>query len=218
MQHFMIPCDFGGRKAPFPIYVGEPKSDAHPLQHQSTWLSSERGGSIPQEVMDSFEKLHKISMDNNVSFEELCVYAMGEALGDDKVPEQGTAPDAPPPPLEEIEAPQQQASPQEIPSQPEHVEPQQPPAPPQSVETPNSGTQAAPLHQAEPAAPSAPAPMQPAATQPPHEAQPVPMPPAPNPAAGVTPHADQHRPQESHQQRVEQNEQTPNDPQRHNQN
>lgn len=81
MQHFMIPCDFGGRKAPFPIYVGEPKSDSHPLHHQSWWLNAERGGSIPQEVMDSFEKLHKIALENNVSFEELCVYAMGEALG-----------------------------------------------------------------------------------------------------------------------------------------
>ena len=97
MQHFMIPCDFGGRKAPFPIYVGEPKPDSHPLQHQSTWLSSERGGSIPQEVMDSFEKLHKIAMENNVSFEELCVYAMGEALGEgDAVPDG----DTPPPPPE----------------------------------------------------------------------------------------------------------------------
>lgn len=79
MQHFMIPCDFGGRKAPFPIYVGEPKPDSHPLHYQAWWLSSERGGTIPQEVMDSFEKLHNIAKENNVSFEELCVYAMGEA-------------------------------------------------------------------------------------------------------------------------------------------
>lgn len=83
MQHFMIPCDFGGRKAPFPIYVGEPKPDAHPLHYQAWWLSSERGGSIPQEVMDSFEKLHTIAKENNVSFEELCVYAMGEATAQD---------------------------------------------------------------------------------------------------------------------------------------
>ena len=80
MQQFMIPCDFGGRKAPFPIYVGEPKVDSHPLHYQAWWLSAERGGSIPQEVMDSFQKLHNIAKENNVSFEELCVYAMGEAL------------------------------------------------------------------------------------------------------------------------------------------
>lgn len=81
-RHFMIPCDFGGRKVPFPLYVGEPKPDNHPLQNQSWWLSSERGGTIPAEVMDSFEKLHKIAKENNVSFEELCVYAMGEAMAE----------------------------------------------------------------------------------------------------------------------------------------
>lgn len=106
MQHFMIPCDFGGRKAPFPIYVGEPKPDSHPLHHQSWWLNSERGGSIPQEVMDSFEKLHKIALENNVSFEELCVYAMGEALGaQNQDGAQNVAP--PPPPPDEPVAPPQ---------------------------------------------------------------------------------------------------------------
>lgn len=53
-----------------------------PLQNQSSWLSSERGGTIPQDVMDSFEKLFKISQENNVSFEELCVYALGNASKD----------------------------------------------------------------------------------------------------------------------------------------
>lgn len=90
--HFMIPCDFGGRKAPFPIYVGEPKPDNHPLHNQSWWLSSERGGTIPQEVMDSFEKLHNIAKENNVSFEELCIYAMGEAMEQKQVEESGGAP------------------------------------------------------------------------------------------------------------------------------
>lgn len=134
MQHFMIPCDFGGRKAPFPIYVGEPKADSHPLHHQSWWLSSERGGSIPQEVMDSFEKLHKIAMENNVSFEELCVYAMGEALGEQQ-PEQaagvGGMPSAPPPPPEEVEpqpAMEQPVTPQ---TQLEQSQVQAPPQPQQ---------------------------------------------------------------------------------------
>jgi hypothetical protein len=120
MQHFMIPCDFGGRKAPFPIYVGEPKTDAHPLHYQSWWLSSERGGSIPQEVMDSFEKLHKIALENNVSFEELCVYAMGEAMGSEQSASTTTEVAPPPPPLEEPEetaALQQQAQPVNQPPQ-----------------------------------------------------------------------------------------------------
>lgn len=81
MKKFTIPCDFAGVKAPFNIYVGEPDPTKHPLQNQAHWLSSERGGNIPPEVMDSFQKLHDISKENGVSFEELCVYALGTASG-----------------------------------------------------------------------------------------------------------------------------------------
>ena len=83
MKRFTIPCDFNGTKSPFHVYVGEPHPQRHPLQHQSWWLSSIRGGTIPQEVMDSFERLHKIALENNVSFEELCVYALGTAASED---------------------------------------------------------------------------------------------------------------------------------------
>lgn len=79
MKRFTIPCDFGGQKAPFHIYVGEPDPSKHPIMNQANWLSSERGGSVPQEVMDSFQKLHDIAKENNVSFEDLCVYALGAA-------------------------------------------------------------------------------------------------------------------------------------------
>lgn len=82
MKRFTIPCDFGGQKHPFHVYIGEPHPQKHPLQNQAAWLSSERGGTIPQDVMDSFEKLFKISQENNVSFEDLCVYALGTAQKD----------------------------------------------------------------------------------------------------------------------------------------
>ena len=84
MRPFMIPCDFGGKKVPFPLYIGEPKPDTHPLHHQAWWLSDARGGTIPPDVMESFEKLHAIAMENNVNFEELCVYAMDEAAKDEE--------------------------------------------------------------------------------------------------------------------------------------
>ena len=83
MKKFTIPCDFNGQKAPFNIYVGEPSAKRHPLHYQSLWLTSERGGNIPPEVMDSFQKLHNIARENGVSFEELCVYALGTATNDD---------------------------------------------------------------------------------------------------------------------------------------
>ncbi len=83
MKRFTVPCDFNGVKHPFHVYVGEPHSQRHPLQHQAWWLSTIRGGTIPQEVMDSFERLHKIALENNVSFEDLCVYAMGTAAAEE---------------------------------------------------------------------------------------------------------------------------------------
>jgi hypothetical protein len=79
MKKFTVPCDFGGQKSPFTIYIGDPEAKHHPLHFQSNWLSKERGGTIPGEVMDSIAKLKEIADQNNVSFEDLCVYALGAA-------------------------------------------------------------------------------------------------------------------------------------------
>jgi hypothetical protein len=79
MKRFTIPCDFGGVKAPFHIYVGKPLPGSHPLRFQAAWLRELRGGTFPPEVMESFQKLMDIAEENQVSFEELCVYALGTA-------------------------------------------------------------------------------------------------------------------------------------------
>jgi hypothetical protein len=81
MRRFTINCIFGGQKAPFSIYVGEPADDKHPLQNQSSWLGSERNGQIPPEIMESFQKLHSIAKENGVPFEDLCFYALGNNAG-----------------------------------------------------------------------------------------------------------------------------------------
>jgi len=79
MKKFSIPCDFGGQKSPFDVYIGNPKEGNHPLQNQASWLSKERGGHIPPEVMDSFAQLLELAKKNGVSFEDLCVYALESA-------------------------------------------------------------------------------------------------------------------------------------------
>jgi len=84
MKRFSVPCDFGGKRSPFHVYIGDPNPKNHPLHFQADWLSKERGGSIPPEVMDSFDKLHKIAIEQGVSFEELCVYALGAAAEENK--------------------------------------------------------------------------------------------------------------------------------------
>lgn len=80
MKRFTVPCDFNEDKAPFHVYIADyVDSEAHPLYYQSEWLRSERGGIVPPEVMDSFDRLKVIAFENKVSFEDLCVYALGTA-------------------------------------------------------------------------------------------------------------------------------------------
>lgn len=76
MKRFAIPCDFGGVKYPFHVYIGNPVPNSHPLKYQAAWLQEKRGGTIPTDIMESFQKLYDIAKENNVSFEELCVYAL----------------------------------------------------------------------------------------------------------------------------------------------
>lgn len=83
MKRFNIPCDFSSTKQPFHVYVGEPADDDHPLRFQSAWLNEVRGGNVPEDVKLSFERLHKIAIENNVSFEDLCVYALGTAAAEE---------------------------------------------------------------------------------------------------------------------------------------
>ncbi len=79
MKKFTINCDFGGQMAPFAIYIGDPEPGHHPLHFQADWLSQQRGGTIPPEVMDAIAKLKELADKNNVSLEELCVYSLGAA-------------------------------------------------------------------------------------------------------------------------------------------
>ncbi len=77
MKKFTINCDFGGQMAPFAIYIGKPEKKHHPLHFQADWLSKQRGGMIPSEVMDAVGQLQELAEKNGVSLEELCVYALG---------------------------------------------------------------------------------------------------------------------------------------------
>jgi hypothetical protein len=82
MKRFTIPCQFGETKAPFHVYVGQPAPGCHPLKYQTAWLREERGGVVPPEVLDSLARLLALAIENGVSFEDLCVYALGLAAND----------------------------------------------------------------------------------------------------------------------------------------
>jgi hypothetical protein len=84
MKKFIVNCSFNGQMSPFPIYIGEPEPSHHPLHFQADWLSKERGGTIPAEVMDAVSQLQELAKKNNVPLDELAVYALGNAQAQDQ--------------------------------------------------------------------------------------------------------------------------------------
>ena len=77
MRKFSIQCDFGGQMGPFTICIGSPKEGQHPIHFQSDWLSKERGGQVPPDIMNALSELQNLALKNNVPLEDLCVYAFG---------------------------------------------------------------------------------------------------------------------------------------------
>ncbi|ADE29751.1 DUF2610 domain-containing protein [Rickettsia prowazekii] len=78
-KEFEFDCDFGGQRAKFKFYIGTPQEGHHPLQFQAKWLSDERGGTIPDEVMKAISQLNDLAKKNSVPLPDLCVYALGSA-------------------------------------------------------------------------------------------------------------------------------------------
>ncbi len=82
MKKFTVNCDFGGQLSPFSVYIGDPEPAHNPLHFQADWLSKQRGGSIPTNVIDAISQLKMLADKNHVLLEELCVYALGTARDD----------------------------------------------------------------------------------------------------------------------------------------
>ncbi len=78
VKKFTANCNFGSQVTPVTLYIGDPADGSHPLGFQSKWLGKEKGGSIPESIMDSFAKIADISKKSRVSFEELCSYLIEE--------------------------------------------------------------------------------------------------------------------------------------------
>ena len=76
VKQFTIPCQFGQETSPVTLYIGHPEGSHHPVHFQSEWLSSAKGGTIPQDLMDTLQKLHDLAEENGADFEELCYYAL----------------------------------------------------------------------------------------------------------------------------------------------
>jgi len=61
---------------PFIVHLGDPEPNEHPFSHQSQWVSSSRGGVIPQETMDCYTQLRRFADKHQLIFLDLCEYAL----------------------------------------------------------------------------------------------------------------------------------------------
>lgn len=104
MKRFTVPTDFAGTKFPFHVYTLEYgqaplcKAQAEALDpdvfcagfsgidDQVIWVRELRGGEVPIDVITSFQKLYNIARENNVSFPDLAVYALGAAQAEGVAP------------------------------------------------------------------------------------------------------------------------------------
>ncbi len=85
IKKFTANCDFGGQFMPVTLYLGEPAKGSHPLGFQNKWLGDNRGGRVPQEIMDSFQKLLEIAEKNNVPFGDLCEHVIKEIKANEEL-------------------------------------------------------------------------------------------------------------------------------------
>lgn len=78
MRYFTLPIpNEDGTTTTVSLAIGEVVEGVHPLAQQARWLQRSRGIEIPPAVMDAMGKLAELALDNGVSFEELCLYAVG---------------------------------------------------------------------------------------------------------------------------------------------
>jgi hypothetical protein len=73
---FSINCIFGNQRQPFEIYIGKPEATHHPIHWQKEWLASSKNGTIPEDFLNSLQKLFESAQKNNANFEDLCEYAL----------------------------------------------------------------------------------------------------------------------------------------------
>jgi len=77
IKKFTVSCKIGDIESfPVHVYIFEVFPWRHPLETQFRYFKEERGFELAKDVMDSFERVHKIAKENNVSFTDLCVNAL----------------------------------------------------------------------------------------------------------------------------------------------
>jgi hypothetical protein len=81
VKKFVLPCNFSGQTMNIDFFIGNPHADTRPINFQAKWLGENQGGSVPQRIMDSIQKIKMIADREKVSFEDLCLYTVNLANG-----------------------------------------------------------------------------------------------------------------------------------------
>lgn len=79
MKRFTVPITCGTVNSPFHVYVWDWNLDEPPTTAQFAWVERARGCEVSDDVVEAFQKLYSIARENNVSFQELTVYALTQA-------------------------------------------------------------------------------------------------------------------------------------------
>lgn len=78
VKKIVVNCDFSGASHPVNFYIGDAAATKNPISFQSQWLSQERGGNVPEKLMESLDKIKRISDEHNIPFEELYDHVVRE--------------------------------------------------------------------------------------------------------------------------------------------
>jgi len=79
-KRFTIRVDFNGVKSRYYIYVRSGKNAYQRLLDQFRWVSEIREGTVPKELQQIFERIHKLAEDNKINYQELCAKEFPKAV------------------------------------------------------------------------------------------------------------------------------------------
>lgn len=78
VKKITVNCDFNGKSHPIDFYIGDSAKGKNPIGTQANWLNQERGGNVPSNLMESLDKIKKISDEHQIPFEILYDHVVKE--------------------------------------------------------------------------------------------------------------------------------------------
>jgi hypothetical protein len=84
VRKFSLNCKVGQQETTINLYVGDPQDTSHPIGYQMKYLS-QKGVSVPENIVNSLSSLNEIAKRNRVPFEELFQYVSDQLNSEDAV-------------------------------------------------------------------------------------------------------------------------------------